>query len=176
MIKEYYQILEDTLIGHFLPPYCKKASRRLISASPKFYFFDVGVANRLMQRTFENLQGIEAGRSLEHYIFLELLAYVKLNHLDQEISYWRTNTGIEVDFVAHLKRGDPVPIEVKISENIHKTELKGLKIFMQEYNVRTAYMVCMSASKQKILVDEGEIIIFPVREFLENLWDGKIFH
>ena len=77
--------------------------------------------------------------------------------------------------MAHLKRGDPIPIEVKISENIHKTELKGLKIFMQEYNVKTAYMVCIAPSKQKILVEEGEIIVFPVREFLETLWDGDIF-
>ena len=111
-VKEYFQILEDTLLGYFVYPYRKVANRRTISFVPKFYFFDVGVANRLASNSFDITKGIAAGKSLEHYIFLELYAYVALNDLEHDISYWRTHTGIEVDFVAHLKRGLPIPIDV----------------------------------------------------------------
>ena len=174
-VKEYYQILEDTLVGYFLYPYKKTANRRIISFVPKFYFFDTGIANRLVGNTIAAAKGIEAGRSLEHYIFLELYAYIKLNDLDHKIGYWRTHTGIEVDFVMYLNKGLPIPIEVKISSNIHKTELKNLKIFMSEYGVKTSYIVCMVSAAQRIILDDGnEIIIYPVREFLEELWAGKI--
>lgn len=174
-IKEYYQILEDTLVGYLVFPYTKRASRRMITSMPKFYLFDVGIANRLMNRRFNTTEGIEAGKALEHYLFLELFAYIGLNILDHKISYWRTSTGIEVDFVVHIPARDPIPIEVKISQNIHKPELKNLKIFMQEYKVKVAYLVCQTDSARKILCDEGEIIIYPIKEFLEDLWKGKIF-
>ncbi len=176
-VKEYYQILEDTLVGYFVYPYLGRASRRIISSVPKFYLFDVGIANRLMNRKFEVLQGIEAGKSFEHYIYLELLAYIKLNLLDHQISYWRTHTGIEVDFIIHLAgASSPVPVEVKISSHIHKTELKNLKIFMKEYGVNRGYIVCMEDSARRIILEDGEeIIIYPVKEFLEDLWAGKIF-
>ena len=175
-VKEYYQILVDTLIGYFIYPYRKKANRRIISFIPKFYLFDTGLANRLMENTINATKGIEAGRSLEHYIFLELHAYIGLNDLDQAISYWRTHTGIEVDFIIHLKRGTPIPVEVKISENVHNTEFKGLKTFMREYEVNKGYMVCMEERARKIIVDEGEIILLPVEEFLKRLWNKEIFH
>jgi uncharacterized protein len=172
-VKEYYQILVDTLIGYLIYPYSKTESRAIISASPKFYLFDVGIANRHIQRTFENIMGVEAGKSLEQYIFLELYAYIKMNDLDYKISYWRTRTGTEVDFIIHLRSGRPVPIEVKISHNIHKTELRGLKSFMKEHDIEKGYLVCMEDRKQRY-TEEGEIIIYPVREFLEDLWTGKI--
>ncbi len=174
-VKDHYQILVDTLIGYLVDPYRKKIGREIISASPKFYLFDVGVANRLTERSFQNAKGAEAGRALEHYIFLELLAYTKLNLFDHKISYWRTKTGVEVDFIAHTKRGEPIPIEVKISENVHKTELKGMKAFMKEHQVKTGYIVCMDFIGRKVTVDEGEIIILPVKEFLERLWAQEIF-
>lgn len=174
-VKEYYQVLEDTLIGYFVQPYYKKASRRTISSIPKFYLFDVGVANRIKKTRLETLNGAEAGKSLEHYIFLELLAYIKLNSLDQRIDYWRTHTGIEVDFILNCSTLNPIPVEVKISHNLHHTELKGLKTFMKEYNVKKGYLVCMVDRARKHTIEEGEIIIYPVKEFLEDLWDGKIF-
>ena len=174
-VKEYYQILEDTLVGYFVYPYRKKANRRIISSIPKFYLFDVGLANRLKGCSLEETRGIEAGRSLEHYVFLELLAYINLNIFDHKVSYWRTHTQLEVDFVVHLKTGLPIPIEVKISENIHKTELSGMKAFMEEYGVKEGYIVCMEEVARKIICDAGEIIILPIREFLKRLWDRKIF-
>ncbi len=174
-VREYYQILVDTLMGHLVYPYSKKVGREIIASMPKFYLFDVGVANKLLQRSFKDIKGIEAGRSLEHYIFTELVAYIGLNNLDHKISYWRTKTGLEVDFIVYLKNGSAVPIEIKISENLHKTELKGIKAFMREHEVQVGYVVCMEPRAQKYIVDEGEIVILPVFEFLEDLWNKKIF-
>ena len=174
-VKEHYQILVDTLVGYLVEPYRKNAGRDIISSIPKFYFFDVGLANKLVDNKLTATNGIEAGRSLEHYVFLELYAYTQLNMLDNKISYWRTHSGIEVDFVVHLKKGLPIPIEVKISSNLHKTELKNLKIFMKEYGVKIGYIVCMEQSARRIILDDGsEIITYPVQEFLEDLWAGKI--
>jgi predicted AAA+ superfamily ATPase len=173
-VKEHYQILVDTLVGYLLDPYRKSAGRDIISTIPKFYFFDVGVANSLIGTKIVNLKGIEAGRSLEHYIFLELHAYINLNSLYSKIAYWRTHSGIEIDFIIHIRRDTPIPIEVKISETVHKTELKNMKIFMKEYGVKTGYIVCMCDRARRHIFEEGEIIIYSVREFLEDLWAGKI--
>ena len=174
-VKAHYQILVETLVGYLVEPYSKSIGRDIISSIPKFYFFDVGIATKLSKTIITATEGAAAGRVLEHYIFLELYAYTKLNMLDHKISYWRTHSGIEVDFVAHLKQGLPVPIEVKISSHIHKTELKNLKIFMKEYGVKTGYIVCMETTAKRIILEDGsEIITYPVREFLENLWSGKI--
>ena len=127
-----------------------------------------------MDNSINSAKGIEAGRSLEHYVFLELHAYIKLNKLSHKIGYWLTKTGLEVDFIVHSKRGLPIPIEVKISENVHKTEFKALKAFMKDHAVKRSYMVCMEEVASKMECDEGEIIILSIREFLEALWGGRI--
>lgn len=173
-VKSYYQILEDTLTGYFLYPYTKKASRRIISSNPKFYLFDVGVAGRLMGRNIEDTRGIEAGRALEHYIFMELNAYLGLNLLDYKLNYWRTHNGLEVDFIANMIGRDPIPIEVKISNNLHKKDYNGMNAFISEYNVEKGYIICMEDSPRKVECDGKSIIVLPVREFLEKLWNGEI--
>lgn len=96
----------------FLPPYSpdlnpieqfwanmKQKKRELISATPKFYLFDGGVANILIRRHIEEIKGDIAGQMLEHYIFTEIIAFKGLNDLDFDLSYWRTNNGLEVDFI-----------------------------------------------------------------------------
>ncbi len=88
-VREHYQILEDTLVGHQIPAY-QKTSKRKPVATAKFFFFDIGVAN-----TLKRIQGIEAGsdtygRALEHLVFLELRGYLDYRRLDHELTYWRS--------------------------------------------------------------------------------------
>lgn len=173
-VKEHFQILVDTLIGYFLEPFRGKDNRTTVSSISKFYFFDIGIANRLKKVKIFELKGIESGNSLEHYIFLELYSYIKLNILDYKLSYWRTHTGSEVDFIVHFKNENIIPIEVKISSNLHKTDLKNLRIFMNKFSVKKGYIVCNETESRKIKVNEGEIITYPVKQFLENLWNKKI--
>jgi predicted AAA+ superfamily ATPase len=170
-IKEYYQILVDTLIGYCLEPFHKKVKRDLIQSTPRFYLFDVGVANHLQSRKIMMLKGEEAGASFEHYIMTELQAYLGLNELDLPLRYWRSKSGLEVDFV--LGQGE-IAIETKISSNIDLSDLKGLLAFCEDYQPRHALVVC-SAPRKRVITTIGKtkIEILPWKDFLENLWSGK---
>ncbi|MCR9191472.1 MAG: DUF4143 domain-containing protein [Gammaproteobacteria bacterium] len=170
-IKEYYQILVDTLIGYFVTPFHKKVKRDLIQSTPKFYLFDIGIANHLQRRSINILKGEEAGNIFEHYILTELVAYLGLKELDVPLNYWRSKSGLEVDFV--LDNGK-MAIEVKISANIQLTDLKGLVSFCEDYQPRHAVVVCQ-APRKRILATIGKtpIEILPWKDFLEHLWSGK---
>lgn len=170
-IKEYYQILQDTLIGYALPPFHKKIKRDLIQSTPKFYMFDVGVANHLKGRKIESLKGSDAGDAFEHYILMELVAYYGLSEIDSPINYWRSKSGLEVDFV--LNHGKAA-IEVKISSSPHLSELKGLMAFCEDYKPKHAVVACQAPTKRTLVInDQTTIEILPWQDFLENLWSKK---
>ncbi len=171
-VKEYYQILFDTLLGYFLLPYRKQMKRELITAVPKFYLFDVGVGNILARRSIEEIKGDLAGRMLEHYILTELIAYKGLNDLDFDLSYWRTKTGLEVDFI--ISDSSIVAIEVKVSNEIKKNDLRGLIAFAQEHPESKNIVVC-STPRARVKIYEGiEVHILPIMSFLKKLWNKEI--
>lgn len=171
-IKEYFQILVDTLVGYLLPPYSTSKGRDVITAAQKFYYFDVGVANFLRHRTITELRGASAGEAFEHYIFMELKAYIELNELDYTICYWRTKTKLEVDFIL----GDhEVAIEVKISTQVKKSDIKGLLAFVEDYKPKKAIVVSQDARPRLLNNHIGtDIEILPWQEFLQQLWGKKI--
>ncbi len=172
-VKEYYQILIDTLLGYYVFPYKKSPKRDIISQTPKFYFFDTGIANALSKKKLMALQGAEAGNSLETYVLHELMAYKYLNDLDFDIHYWRTKTGFEVDFVLGDAR---VALEVKISSRIRREDLKGLEAFTHEYTPDLSLVISTEAQPRKLLLENGkEILILPVEDFLNRLWAGEIW-
>ena len=86
-VKEYYQILLDTLLGYYVTPFNKQVKRQLISSTPKFYLFDVGIGTYLADFQILTLKGMDAGKAFEHYIFMELNAYIGLKELDCKIQY-----------------------------------------------------------------------------------------
>jgi predicted AAA+ superfamily ATPase len=165
-VKEYFNILEDTLIGRFLPSFQKKPKRRVILA-PKFYYFDVGIANYLLKRGQIEMGSEAFGSAFEHFIYQELYAHSKYSDLDYAISYWRTTSQIEVDFIL----GDhKVAIEVKGTNNVQSHHLKGLRSFAEEYPVQQLIVVSTDPVARII----GNISVLPWKLFLEKLWDGKI--
>ncbi len=169
-VQTYFEILEDTLIGYFIPPYSKRVKRDVIVSKPKFYFFDIGVANRLAKWECEALMGPSAGRSFEHFILLELMAYKKIMDHDFNIQYWRTHEGHEVDFIL----GDAkIAIEVKLTDQIDKRDLKGLNIFLEEHPNTQAYIVCQ-APRPRLLSPENKIEVLPYQEFLKRLWNHEL--
>lgn len=169
-VKEFYQILVDTLLGYYLQPYKSKKKRKDFVSTPKFYLFDVGVTNRLLKRSIPELRGDAAGRAFEHYILMELLAYRGLNEREFDICFWRVQSGLEVDFI--LGDGE-VAIEVKINDNLKTSNLKGLHAF-EEYRPKKLIVVNTSPRPRK-LTDHGmEISVYPWRYFLEKLWAGEI--
>ncbi len=168
-IKEYYQILEDTLLGYAILPFHKKVKRELIQSTPKFYLFDIGVANYLKHRKIALLRGTDAGDAFEHYILMELIAYLGLNEIDSPIRYWRSKSGLAVDFV--LNEGKTA-IEVKISSSPHLSELKGLTTFCEDYKPKQALVVCLAPRKRILAtINQTPIEVLPWQDFLENLWN-----
>jgi len=165
-VKEYFQILEDTLIGRFLPSFQKKPKRRVILA-PKFYYFDVGIANYLLKRGQIEVGSEAFGSAFEHFIYQELYAHSKYSDLDYAISYWRTTSQIEVDFIL----GDhEVAIEVKGTNNVQTRHLKGLRSFSEEYTVKKLIVV----SNDPVARIIGNVTVLPWEQFLQKLWEGEI--
>jgi uncharacterized protein len=170
-VKAYFQILVDTLIGYEIYPYSKKIGRDIITATPKFYLFDVGVVSALTNRKISELKGSLAGEAFEHFIFMELTAYIGLNELNYKIQYWRTKTGLEVDFILDNGR---IAIEVKIGEHIEKNRIKGLIAFSQEHRPEHAIVISLEQNRRKISIEDGtDILVLPWEEFLKTLWNGE---
>jgi uncharacterized protein len=165
-IREYYQILEDTLIGRQLVPWRKSKKRRLIETA-KFFFFDRGiVASLLEQRSL--VQGTsEYGRAFEHFILQECWAYRHYSRMEFPITFWRTASGAEVDLI--LGEAD-VAIEVKASTTIGD-RTKGLHLFHEENKSRKSFIICKEPRPRKI---SSKVTVLPWKDFCTMLWDGEI--
>lgn len=165
-VREHYQMLEDTLLGFQLPPF-RGAGKRKPVATAKFYFFDVGVANTLMRRG-EIRPGSELyGMAFEHQVFLELRAYLDYERLDAELTFWRTHSGYEVDFVVEGR----VAIEVKSSRRVSVTDLRGLRALSEE--TRLSHRIVVSMEPHERTTDDG-IRILPAGDFFRELWGGGV--
>ncbi len=167
-VKEYYQILVDTLLGIMIEPYKKRQERQVITKAGKFYLFDVGIVGGLTGRHIPEQKGEQFGRAFEHFILMEFIAHRSYSDLEYEINFWRTKTGLEVDFI--LGRGE-IAIEVKGAARIGSAELRPLKAFVQDYQPRSAYLVC---NERKQRIHDG-IHIIPWKEFLSRLWDWRYY-
>jgi predicted AAA+ superfamily ATPase len=165
-VREHYQILEDTLIGHQLPAFRKTVKHKPV-ATAKFYFFDVGVAH-VLRRTGSIEEGSEAyGRALEHLVFLELKSYLSYHRIDCELAYWRSLSQFEVDFVV----GSTVAIEVKAKSRVSARDYKGISALAEEIRLKRKIVVCNEKRRRE--TDDGIEIIAPSDFFME-LWSGGI--
>lgn len=165
-IREYYTVLQDTLLGAALPCYQKTVKRKPVATS-KFYFFDLGVANTLLKRGPVEEGSESYGNALEHLIFCELRAYLSYQRRSEELCYWRSQSKIEVDFVI----GDSVAIEVKATSSISPKMTKGLNALAEEVPLKRKLIVCNERNK-KVLEDGIEI--YPISDFLSLLWSDQL--
>jgi len=168
-VKEYYQILVDTLLGRMIAPYKRRQDRQVISRTPKFYLFDVGVAGLITKRHIAEEKGALFGKAFEHFILMELCAYSSYRNKDFEINYWRTKSGLEVDFV--LGSGE-VAIEVKGASRVDKRDIRPLYAFIDRYAPRKSIVVC-NEREERI---HEKIRILPWKRFLNDLWMDEIIH
>lgn len=166
-VKEYYQILVDTLVGTWVAPFKRRQDRHVILKAAKFYLFDVGVAGALTGRRLVAERGEAFGKALEHFVLMELLAHSSYRELDYSINFWRTKSGLEVDFI--LGDGE-VAIEVKGISRVDDRALRGLETFSAAYTPRAALVVCNEKRERR----HGKLRILPVAAFLEELWSGGI--
>ncbi len=167
-VREYFQILADTLIGVFVEPFRRRRSRAVLTRTPKFYLCDVGLAGYVTHRHLEVATGPDFGRALEHFVLMELLAYRSYRERDFPIRFWRTKTGLECDFV--LGPHGETAVEVRGSRNVQPRDLTGLRAYREEHRPRHALVVCNEAAPRE--TDDG-LLILPWREFLERLWSDE---
>lgn len=166
-VKEYYQILVDTLLGTFIEPWKKRQERQVIGKAAKFFLFDVGVAGALIHRTIREERGELFGRALEHFVLMEMQAHRSYRNLGYGIHFWRTKNGMEVDFV--LGDGE-VAVEVKGSSRVDPSDFRSLRTFVEDNRPRRAILVCNERAPR---ISEG-VEVLPWREFLAQLWGGQI--
>ncbi|MBM4118285.1 ATP-binding protein [bacterium] len=165
--KGYFGILEDTLLGRWLPAYRKRPKRRVIGA-PKFYFADVGVVNRLARRG-ELQAGSELyGKAFENWVFHELSAHRAYRDADVTLAYWRLASGIEVDFIVNDMQ---VAIEAKASPRVTNDHLKGLRQLAADQRVGRRIVVSL---EQKSRRTEDGIEILPAALFAKRLAEGSL--
>lgn len=167
-VRTYFEILEDMYLGYFIYPFRKQSKRQTISETPKFYLFDTGVASYLRRFEFKEMLGPEAGKAFEHFIYLEIKAYLLLNNKRDNVTYWRTKEGVEVDFIVQNHA-----FEVKISNSIQDRHIKGLCIFGKEFDY-SLNVIAFEPFKRVIKKNGLTISIWPVEEFLKELWNGNI--
>ncbi len=166
-VSNYFDILEDTLLGFRVPAFTKAMKRRLMQA-PRFYYMDVGVANHLLHRQ-ELVRGTaEYGHAFEHLIIQELRAWLAYRESNEQLSYWRTYAGQEVDAVIGDAR---VAIEIKSVTEVLPRHLKGLKAFAADYPQSRRIIVSLDPIERR----QDDIECIPVLHFLNRLWTPQGF-
>jgi predicted AAA+ superfamily ATPase len=165
VVRGYFEILEDTLLGERLPPWRRAATRRMVQTE-KFFLFDVGVASHLARRSVEP-GSAGYGKAFEHWVLMELQSYRRYRSPDLPLAFWRTSSGLEVDFIV----GDmDLAIEAKSGRRVHAGDLRGLAALRSSHAVRKAVVVC--GEPEARIVDGVEIL--PWRMFVDRLWAGDL--
>ncbi len=163
IVDGYFLLAEDLLLSCRIPVFSKRARRKLIAHS-KFYFFDVGIYRTLRPRGPLDTDQEVNGAALESLVLQELQATNDLYNYKYKIHYWRTRTGLEVDFILYGPQGLHA-IEVKCSRNISPNDLKGLKAFGADYPEAQLTLLYGGSWEES----HGNIRCLPVEKVLPQL-------
>lgn len=164
-VREYFYLLQDTLMGFLIEPWRDSQQRKAIQTS-KFYFFDVGIARALSGLSPIEIKTDALGRAFEHWIAIELKAYLEIQRITKPLNFWRTVQQDEVDFVIP----DDLALEVKASEKVREKMLRGLKKIKQEKKFKHHILVSLDPLPQEI---DG-IRCMDWRQFLKLLWEHQL--
>jgi predicted AAA+ superfamily ATPase len=163
---EVFIILEDTLVAFQLRAYTKTVKRKAISRS-RLYLFDIGVTNSLANRG-EIMKGSELfGKAFEHFILLEVRAFLSYTRKKVQMCYWRSTSQFEVDLIL----GNRWAIEIKSSTSIQNKHLKSIRALKEEGHIQNYAVVSCDRYERKT---RDDITVFPWKLFLEKLWGGQI--
>jgi predicted AAA+ superfamily ATPase len=171
-VREYYQLLEDTLLGYLVEPMqtrTDRPSRKAVSRA-KFYLFDLGVLHALLGRRALPDGSDDHGRAFETLIALELLAWRSYEAPLESVRYFRTRDGVEVDFVI----GDHTAIEVKATKLAQERHARGLLVMQEVHPMRRRILVTRDPHPRSLHVRGVSVQVLPCREFLVRLWDGEL--
>ena len=168
-VQGYFEILVDTLLGFWLHAWKLKRATKLVS-HPKFYFFDAGVARALSSRLAYPPSSEELGPIFETYLLHEIRAFLSYSELDYPLFFFRTHDDVEVDVLFESSRG-MIAIELKATANWRGEYQKGFRRIRSELDDVTCIGVYTGARK---LVHDG-VTVYPYGEFLERMWERKLF-
>ena len=164
-VQQWFQILRDTLIAFELPAYTATVKRKAIGA-PKLYFFDLGVVRALRRLPRVAPESSDFGELFEHFIFLEVRAWIDYRRPRTSLHYWRSTSGFEVDLVI----GGTTAVEVKAAGIMHARHLKGLAAIREEKGIKRCILVCREPRPR--VVDGVEVM--PWEHFLDVLWSDQV--
>jgi predicted AAA+ superfamily ATPase len=169
-IKEYFQILEDTLIGFFLMPFNSSHRARLVK-HPKFYFFDTGVQRALINKLSIKLERKTQayGDCFEHFIIRQITTYSNYMNKDYEFFFYRTEAGSEVDLIIKKPDDSIIAIEIKSSDNPDLKSLSGLFSFSEINNQARLICVCTATKRRK----HASVEIIPWQEIFNVINESE---
>ena len=163
-VVQWYAVLRDTLVAFELPAWSRTVRRKAIETA-RFYFFDTGVVRALRRLPPVSEASADFGEFFEHYVFLELRAWIDYRRPRTPLAYWRSRSGHEVDFILDER----VAIEAKATRRVQPKHLRGLLALADEGLVERSILVCREDRPRR----ERGIEIWPLEFFLAALWqDG----
>ncbi len=159
-IAAYYEILEDCMIAERVDPITKSMTRKKLTKSSKYIFFDLGVRRAAAREGIKPTRE-HWGHLFEQFVGLELIRAARLSSAGARIFFWRDPDGPEMDWVIE-KKGGFIPLEVKWSDSPKETDTRHLKTFLSEYkNAEIGYVICRTPRKMKLA---EQIYALPWRE------------
>lgn len=174
----YFSILEDTLLGHFLPAYRPNAKVRE-QVHPKFFWFDPGVARAAGGLLFDPVDRLWKGTALETLIYHEIRVFNHTRNKNRTIAYYRTAGGSEIDFVIETRKRQAsskphvVCIEVKLAETWQRKWEQPMRSLKSSDQIHVEKMLGVYTGRQGYHFDGLDV--FPVLEFLKRLHAGEVF-
>jgi predicted AAA+ superfamily ATPase len=162
-VEGYFDILNDLRIGYRIPLFQKRV-RRKTQAHPKFYFFDAGLFRTLRPIGPLEDDGGTIGPALETLVLQELIALSSYLRKRYRIHYWRSANNMEVDFIVYGEKAF-FAVEVTKANRIREDDTAGLKAFLNEYPMATAFLLYGGADRYY----EDKIHFIPVTEFFRDV-------
>jgi predicted AAA+ superfamily ATPase len=163
-VTDYYQVLEDTLIGAKLESWRRSPRARMI-AHPKFYFFDTGVTNALTRRLTAKTDAPMMGRLFEQWIILETRRAIDYARSEARCFFWRTNHGAEVDLLIEKHEKLRLGVEIKFKNRVVGADLSGLRSFSEvEPEVP---LVAVTTAQQSYRI--GPVEVLPWGEYFDRI-------
>jgi predicted AAA+ superfamily ATPase len=165
-LKNYIEILSDTLVGFQMAGFTATKKRKGISRA-KHYLFDIGVTNQLCQRGKINPKSELFGNAFEHFLILEVRAWNSYSRTYSKLNYWRSTSQMEVDLII----GDSLALEIKSTELVQERHLKGLRALKEEGLIKNYAII--SQDPERRMTNDG-IQIIPWKVFLKSLWSNTL--
>jgi len=166
-VRSYYQILQDTFLGTLLPPWAYSKKRKSI-AHAKFYLFDLGVMHAMTATNSLDRNSSQYGDAFESYMICEVRAYISYRRVREQLYFWRSTKGDEVDLII----GKKIAFEFKATKKVQQDDLDGLRTLAEEGLISSFILV----SEDKFETVAQGIRRIHWQTFLSELWSDKLLN